>query len=98
MPIEHVYIARVIDGLILVKSIHTSSPFESVGHLSRFLQVASMEQNTGAADRLETYKNQVCCTHLSVSSLLLSSDVRTFGSGQTTPEEIKPTIDLENEH
>jgi hypothetical protein len=55
MPIEHVYIARVIDGLILV-CINIFVIFCLV-----ILQVASMEQggSGGSNEKMELFKSQV---------------------------------------
>ncbi len=67
MPIEHLYIARVIDGLILVSTnllLYTATSVTNF--LSSLSQVASMDHGTGAGNnqQMDVYKSQVWISHM----------------------------------
>jgi hypothetical protein len=64
MPIEHVYIARVTDGLILVRFFYfmiriLSTPIPTLSNILFNPQVASMEQGGAQNEKLELFKSQV---------------------------------------
>jgi hypothetical protein len=105
MPIEHLYIARVIDGLILVRFCSRYDLVLNSIRVTRIfaihLQVASMDHGAGAGaqntQQMDVYKSQVgfkplfwfVCSMLSSHSIL---------AGEAAAEEVKPQVHGQNEH